>query len=209
MKPHTHAYGEGDEQEGNDHEHGMTSAQMAAMFAANRQAGPGKRGIAKPGTKANPGQKLGGERANLMTVVRSKPHTPDMARKTKPAAPPKLDGRSARPKASPKITDGTRVAKPAASKAHAPTTGHSAKPHAAPHAKPHAGGGGHGPGGHEGGHGPLGVMRKIGGAVKEAGHEAKKAVIASTGQEPTAAALHSGAKGHKFGDPREGRHEDH
>lgn len=197
MKGRTHSYTDEDETEDNAHEyqgdHGMSDAQMRAMFAANRQAGPGKGGIAKPGKLADPSKKLGGERANLMTVVRSKPHTPDMARKTKPTV-------AAKPAATPaKAPSATFHAPKASSAAHAPTSGKKGG---------HSPSGGKG-GGHEGGgHSPLSILKKIGGAAKEAAHEATKGVVLATGNEPITHDVKKSLRGHKFGDPESGRHED-
>lgn len=166
---------------------------MAAMFAKMRVGGGvgsgtghAKQGSLGSGTSAKDRVKKG-DRANLMQVVKSKPHTPDMARKTKSALP------------SPKVS----AAKPAV---HSP----AAKPHVTPHAGGHGPKGGHKKaGGHGGEHGKPGeILGKIGGAVKEAGGAAVKGAVAGTGSEPIQGSVEKAFKGHKFGDPKDGRHED-
>ena len=219
VKPHTHEYNEDDEVDGNEHEylgHGMSDAAMKAMFAKNRQAGPGKQGIAKPGKLADPGQKLGGERVHMgQLMMKKKPHDIGAAKKigkapTKTGPTPPSPAKVAAPKKTAATVSSGGMGKPPAHTpaAHPPKAG--AHP---PAAKPKAGGGHGKPGGHKGGdhkegHSPFGALSKIGKAAKEAGAETVKGAVAGTGMEPVAGDMHKSMKGHKYGDAEGGRHDD-
>ncbi len=121
------------------------------------------------------------ERANLPALMNSK----------KPSAPP------AKPVK-------TKASKPAV--AHAP----AAKASHAPPAKA---------GGHEKGHSPLQKLKHVAshvghtvkktvGHVAEGAHKTVEGAVAASGQESTVGGMKASMKGHKFGAPDDGRHED-
>ena len=194
-RPHTHVYEDEDEDdtEDNRHEfgvlphHGMSSGQLAAMFAKVGSAVSGKK-LGAPG-----GQRFT-SRANEKKVLGDN---------AKPVKQQKniLTGKSSNPLAAPKLSDFKAAKTPKMKTAKAPKVpkaGHEKKGHKE-----------HKSGGHEGGHSPLGVLKSIGNQVKEAGHKTVNATIAASGHESTIGAIKGSAKGHKFGDPGDGRHEDH
>jgi hypothetical protein len=190
----THQYDDDDEQEDNRHEHGlmpshgMNGGQMAAMFAKMREGGGSGSGTghAKQGSLGSGGakDKTKGEHANLMQVVKSKPHTPDMARKSAPkvATPavkaPKVTAPAGKaPKVTaPKATKPPKVKAPTAHKEHS----------------------------------PLGALKKIGSAVKEGAKKTVEGAVLATGQEPVLGGMKQSLKAHRFGDPDTGtgRHDD-